>query len=282
MFNLPTESQDFKSLMPSSLVIGSHQGTGKTTAVALLPNCLVLDLEGGSTGYGGMCLDLKKQKETFNMKNPNTLLTDIGAFNMFIKSLEESNQKKGDYVYDYLAVDTLTALQKLSETYATNNFNKGNIGKAMAKKNNDELVKDVVSELADGAGYRWLFNAFSTLRSKLEGLTRHGVIWLGHTKQGSLLKSGQNVSARDLELTGKLKLELLRDATAAGYLYRSDANTVMISFKSDERDLLTKSRCSHLAEKEFIFSKLNGDTLTVYWNEIYPDYIKQPIVKKIR
>lgn len=284
MFELPTEVDEFKDLMPARTVLISHAGTGKTTALSLLPNCLLLDLEGGSQGYGGLCFNLKKKKEEWNMKNPTNQLTDVGAWNFFIHTIKEANKQNRDFVYDFLGVDTLTAMQVIAEQMATSNFNKSVIGQGMAKKRDGELVKSVITELADGAGYMWLFDAWETMLRSLEGLVKKGVVFMGHTKQGSLLKNGQNISAKDIDLTGKLKQMLLRDVQASGTLYRSDTNTVKVSFVSDERDLTTKSRCAHLANKEFTFSSLNEKTgeLTVYWNIIYPDWFEQPIVTKIR
>lgn len=281
MFNVEVKDQEFKPVMPSRVVLASHQGVGKTTACCLLPNCLVLDLESGTEGYGGSYFNLIKEMNKYNLtaENPLTLL---GALRMFVASIKEANKKKGDYVYDFLATDTITQLQKMAETLATSNFNKSVIGQGMIKKGNTP-VKDVISELPEGAGYRWSYVAWNELIEELKGLVRYGIIWLGHTKQSSLLKNGILVAAKDLDLTGKLKTDLLRDSQASGYLYRKDPNTVMFTNVNAETDLLTKGRSSHLMGVEFEFSKFNPATgeLTVYWNKIYPDWIKEPITKKI-
>ena len=285
MFDLPTESAEFEELMPSRLVLGSHQGTGKTTAATLLPNCLVLDLEGGAIGYGGTHFNLKAEMLKYNAKLPKDQqpLTLVGAFNMFVKSLKEANAKSKDgYAYDFLAIDTTTAFQVIAAMKATSMFRKTIIGQGMEKKG--VILTDVVSELPEGGGYLWLHKAWNELYSECTDLTRYGTIFMAHTKQSSLVKNGQNITVKDLDITGKLKLELLRDVQAAGYLWRTDENTVIVSFKNDERDLTTKSRCAHLANKEFVFSKMNPETgeLTVYWNLIYPDWVKEPIIKKIK
>ncbi len=283
MFNLPQEEAEFSNLMPTRLVLGSHQGTGKTTAVSLLPNTIVLDLESGATGYGGLHFNFKKQMELWNSKNPQAQLNLVGALNMFIATIKEANAKSKDgFAYDFLAIDTTTALQVIAYMKATSMFKKSVIGQGMIKKGVE--IVDVVSELAEGGGYLWAHKAWVELTESFKDLTRYGIIYLGHTKQGALLKNGQNLSARDLDIVGKAKLDLLRDCQASGFLYRQDENTVMVSFKSDERDLTTKSRCAHLANKEFVFSKLDPSTgnLTVYWNLIYPDWIKEPITKKVQ
>lgn len=282
MFELPSQECEFEALMPSRLVLGSHQGTGKTTAVSTLPNCLVVDLESGGDGYGGFQFNLKREMEKYNSKNPSTPLNPVGALRMLVHSLREANAAKRDFVYDFMAIDTTTQLQVIAALKATSMFKKTIIGQGMEKKGN--IITDVVSELPEGGGYLWLHKAWTELYEELKGLVRYGIIFLAHTKQGSLLKQGQSISARDLDITGKLKLDLLRDCQASGYLFRKDENTVVVSFKSDERDLTTKSRCKHLVNQEFDFSKFNPATgeLTVYWNLIYPDWITKPIVKKIQ
>lgn len=175
-------------------------------------------------------------------------------------------------------------MQVITELKATAMFNKGVVGQGMAKKRDGQEVKSVITELAEGAGYMWFFQAWEEMYSQLDGLVAKGIIFMAHTKQGSLVKNGQNVAARDLDIIGKSKLHLLRNVQASGFLYRKDANTVMATFMADEKDLTTKSRCAHLANKEFEFSKLNPETgeLTVYWNLIYPDWISAPITKKVQ
>jgi len=277
MFNVEVEEQKFEPLMPARTVLASHQGVGKTVAWCLLPNCLVLELESGTEGYGGTYFNLIKEMNKYNLKAENPL-TLLGAFRMFVASIKEANKKKGDYVYDFLATDTITQLQKMAETLATSNFNKSVIGQGMIKKGNPPL-KDVIAELPEGAGYRWVYLAWNELADELKDLVRYGTIWLGHTKQASLLKNGMLTPAKDLDLTGKLKTDLLRDSQAAGYLYRKNRNTVMFVNVNDETDLLNKGRASHLMNVDFEFSKFNPATgeLTVYWNKIYPDWIKEPI-----
>lgn len=66
------------------------------------------------------------------------------------------------------------------------------------------------------------------------------------------MKNGSDVSARDIQLPGKLKFILCQNADAVGYLFRRDGDKTYISFKTDERDLATGARPEHLRNQEFI------------------------------
>lgn len=272
--NLPTEVVEGNTTKVSKLVIASHQGTGKSTLVSALPKNLIIDLEKGSDQISAIKIDVKGEAAKANVPEGKIFMDIISA-------IKEANAKNGDYVYDYLTIDTLTALESLSKLKALKTFNNSVIGKGMRKKG--ELVNDVVTDLPSGGGYQWLFRGFNELYDALQGLVRVAIIFLGHTKQGSLLKKGADLSTKDLQLTGKLKTDLLRDVDAAGYLYRKDPNTVNISFISDERDLTTKARAKQLRNQDFTISSLNEETgeLTCFWNKVFVDEIKEPIVIKI-
>jgi len=269
---LPTKVEKAENRNPSKLVIIGHQGCGKTSLVAALPNCLLVDLEGGSATIDGIKVDIKGIGAKENK-------TDGKVFNEVIESIKVANAEKGDFVYDFIAFDTLTSLEAIAVKKATAEFKTSVIGKGMINKG--ATITDVVADLPEGAGYRFLYNAFNSLYDQCLRLARYGVIFIGHTKQGALMKNGQKIEARDMALTGKLKLDLLRDVDACGYVWR-DNNNLVITFKVNETDLTTKSRCAHLRNEEFVISSLNPETneFTFNWNKIYLNTVKEPIIVK--
>lgn len=269
---LPVKIEKAEHKNPGKLVIIGHQGIGKSSVMAALPNCLLIDLEGGSSTIDGMKVDVKRIAAKEN-KGEGKVFQEV------IASIKEANEAKGDFVYDFIAFDTLTSLEQLAVKKATAEFKTSVIGKGMLNKG--AIITDVVADLPEGAGYRFLYNAFNSLYDQCSGLARYGVIFTGHTKQGALMKNGQKIEARDMALTGKLKLDLLRDVDACGYAWR-DGNNLMISFKVNEADLTTKSRCAHLRNEEFVLSNFNPDTneFTFNWDKIYLGVVKQPVIVK--
>lgn len=86
------------------------------------------------------------------------------------------------------------------------------------------------------------------------------------------MKQGIKLETNDLNLTGKAKVDFLRDIDACGMIYR-EGNKCKLSFKTNEKDQTTKSRARHLNEKEFIISEYDENTgkLKTYWENVFPD-----------
>ena len=265
MIELPTKVSKTNIQSPTKLVLVSHQGTGKTTAVSLLPNCLIIDLESGSDHVSAFKLNLKRIAAEQN-------ISLLAALKQTIDAIKEGNQKKGDYVYDYIVIDPITTFEKLAEERALFNLKNSTIGKGMLK--DGAILNNIVADLPSGGGYKWLYQAFEDMYAAVQGLAKNCIIWIGHSKQSSLLIKGQSMEAKDMALTGKLKVDLLRDIDCCGFLWR-EGNQLKISFKQDEKDLTTKSRIPRLADKEFVLTEKNNDgTFTNNWKEIFPDWIK--------
>jgi hypothetical protein len=96
--------------------------------------------------------------------------------------------------------------------------------------------------------------------------------------EGSLDKLSEIIKARDIDLTGKLKGFVCADVTSIGYMYRDseDPYKTILSFETNELDLSTGSRSSHLRQKKFVISILNKETnvLTTDWEQIFPNAFK--------
>jgi len=266
MIQLPTKKtvpKEFDSV--SKLIITGHQGTGKTHLCASLPNSLLIDFEDGCKDqYEAMTINLKEACAVSNID----MLT---AFGQTIKAIKKVNSEKGSCVYDYIIFDGVTAMEKLTHQYATMIFKNSIVGKGMINKG--AIINDVVTDVPE-SGWLWLHRAWEHLYQETLGLSGVCNIYIGHAKQGSLVKQGIKLEANDLALTGKLKLSLLRDSDGSGMIYR-EGNQVKISFKTNEKDLTTKSRARHLNEAEFIMSELIDGKLVTYWENIFPNLIKK-------
>ena len=242
---------------PTLLVLYSHTKVGKTSLVSKLPNCLIIDIEDGSEYVEGVKYNLVRESSKTG-KGKAFLLKELA------KAITEANKKINDYHYDFIVIDTMTALEELSRKVATYNYKKSAVGE-------NYTGDDVVMDLDFGAGYEWQRKAFIDLLRPFYGLARRGLILLGHVKYSSMKKNGKELATKDLALAGKLKLIIASEATAIGYLYRHSEkpNEVWANFITSETDLFNGSRVEHLAKQEFLISKKTPEGLVTYWDLIY-------------
>lgn len=142
----------------------------------------------------------------------------------------------------------------------------GVVGKGMLGKGT--VINDVVTDVPE-SGWMWYFKAYEELYALMTGLAKVSTIFLAHSKQGSLVKEGNKLEATDINLSGKVKIDLLRDVDACGTLYRDKEGKCILSFKTNTRDLTTKTRSPHLSEKEILLSEIKDNKLHTYWSEIF-------------
>ena len=71
---LPTSKVAPESLSPKNLIIFSKPKTGKTSLLAELPDCLILDLEGGSKYLNAMKVEANSFEEAKRQAVSSTLL----------------------------------------------------------------------------------------------------------------------------------------------------------------------------------------------------------------
>lgn len=230
---------------PKKLLIISPPKRGKTTLVAGLKNCLVLDLEKGS-GY----VDALKV-EANNLEE----LIEVG------KALKAENEKQKKYAYDHIAIDTITKLEDIAKELALRNYKASAIG-----KNFDGDVHKFM-QLPNGACYMWIRAAFEQLYTFFAGLTP-SLILLGHLKRTAIMKDSGEIQAVDIDLTGKLKNITCADMDAIGMLKRKGDESIL-SFITSEDDLVCGSRCEHLANKEIVVMEKKDGKFFYNWDKIF-------------
>jgi hypothetical protein len=214
-------------------VLYGQPKVGKTTALAQLDNCLIIDLEDGTDMVDALKVKANNLKE----------LSEIG------KAILEAGKP-----YKYIAVDTVTQLEVWCETEAKRLYQNTPMGKNFDKENKGLSVLS----LPNGGGYLYLREAFKIWINRLNTLADH-VILVGHLKEAKIDKNGKEVSVKDLDLTGKLKNITASNADAIGYVFREN-DTTMISFDS-MGDIQAGSRCDHL----------KGQTFPLEWDKIFID-----------
>lgn len=243
---LPTTTVKSVVKSPKNLIIFSKPKTGKTTLLSQLPNCLLIDLEGGSDYVDAMKIKANNVRE----------LMDIEAAII-----------KAGKPYKYIALDTITALEDMCIPYAEHLYSLSPMGstwKTIGKAKYGNILN-----LANGAGYPWLRQAFNEMTARIKNLAPH-IILLGHVKDTLLSKNGNDFSSLDLNLTGKLKDITTSKSDAIGYLVRKGDKNIL-SFKTQD-DILCGARPEHLRNKEIVISEtLEDGTIVTHWDQIFID-----------
>jgi hypothetical protein len=245
---LPTNIVKALTKSPKNLIIFSKPKVGKTTLLAKLDNCLIIDLESGTDYVDAMKI---KASNVTELSNIARAIVDKGR------------------PYKYVAVDTITALEEMCIPLAEYNYSKSSMGTNWFKAGGGKEKYGSILNMANGAGYPWLRQAFETMLSMLKGLAPH-VILVGHIKDTMLEKNGAEFNSLDLDLTGKLKRITTSNADAIGYLYRK-GNKNILSFKTAD-DIACGARPEHLRNQEIVVSEIKEDgTVVTNWDKIFID-----------
>jgi hypothetical protein len=258
-FTLPTEKVEAESTNPQNLIIFSKPKVGKTTLLAELPGCLILDLEKGSNYVNALKLQANN-------------IDDIKAIGSKIR---EATEKTGKPPYNFIAVDTITALEELCIPYAEDLYSLSSMGSSWYKKDKDgnwhpeggKGKYGSIINMPNGAGYMWLREAFTKVLNYIKTWAPH-TIFLGHVKDINLEKAGAEFNSLDLDLTGKIKRIACAKSDAIGYLYRK-GNTNILSFKTTD-DVGCGARPEHLKNKEIVISEIDKEgNLITHWNKVF-------------
>lgn len=244
-FVLPTKKVKAESHSPRNLIIFSKPKVGKSTLLAELDNCLLLDLEGG-TDY----LDALKVKAT-----------SIPEINEIGKAILDAGKP-----YKYIAIDTITALEEMCLPYAEKLYSETPMGKNWFTEGKTKYRS--ILNMPQGAGYPWLRIAFTKVVDYIKTWAPH-IILVGHLKDNMLNKDGAEFNSMDLNLTGKLKLIASSNSDAIGYLYRKGDQNILTFKTSDE--VACGARPPHLRNAEIVISELTEEGLKTHWDKIYID-----------
>jgi hypothetical protein len=245
MITLPKKIIKSENKNPKKLLIISPPKRGKTTLVAGLKNCLIIDLEKGTDYVDALKIQANSLDE----------LVEVG------KAILLENDKAKKPIYDYIAIDTITKLEDIAKDLALKNYKNSAIG-----RNFDGDVNKFM-QLPNGAAYLWVRQAFEKLYSFFSELTPC-LILLGHLKRTAVMRDNAEIQATDIDLTGKLKNITCADMDAIGVLKRKD-NQSILSFKTSEDDLVCGSRCEHLANQDILIAEKNESGFTYHWDKIF-------------
>lgn len=241
---LPSEKNKIKSNNPKNLIIFGLPKCGKTTSLSLLPKCLIVDLESGSDYVEAFSIKANNYQELF----------------LIAKELKNNPGK-----FDFVALDTITALEDIALPYANKLYRDTTMG-----INWDPNVS--VLKLPNGSGYAYLREAVQAIIGWFEKVVPN-VILVGHVKEKSMNEGATELNVKDLDMTGKIGRILSASSDAICYIYRDiEENALMANF-GDDKAVLTGARMPHLSGKTLMLSKKDEETgeIKAYWENIYPD-----------
>jgi hypothetical protein len=252
MIELPKSKIKSERTNPKSMVIYSQPKRGKTTILSELENCLIIDLESGTEFVNALKYNVIAESKKRDVP-PIVILQEL------IESIKNANKEKGGYVYKFIALDTVTALEDIVLILANQMYRESPIGR--------NWVGNDVTTLPNGAGYRYTRLALSMVINKIEELCDTLII-VGHVKDKLVEQEGKEMNERGLDLTGKMASIVCSQVDAIGYLYRKDNQTI-INF-SPTQSLTCGSRCEHLKDKEVVVAESDeSGNITVDWSKIF-------------
>jgi hypothetical protein len=253
VIELPVKKQAPVQVNPKKLILFSQPKTGKTEALSRLENNLILDLEDGAGYVSGLVLNVLNVAKKDNVK-PITALKSI------LESISEANSKAKGYVYKYITIDTISALEDYyAPDLALSIYKNTSIGRNFQGTN--------ILDLPQGAGWAYLRNAILMIVAELESLCETLII-SGHTKDKLVEFNGKEMNQRGLDLAGKTPGILCSKSDAIAYLYRKDNQTIA-NFQSAET-LVVGARSEHLKNREIVLLESNekGEFVS-HWDQIF-------------
>ena len=234
---LPTAKVKGERVNPKRIVIYSKPKTGKTTAYAGLENNLILDLENGTDYVEAMKVKISNLQE----------LLDAG------KAIKEAGRP-----YDYVTIDTVTALEEMIMPLAIKLYKQTPMGK--------NFDGDTVINLPNGAGYLYVRQAFFQVLEFIDGLAPT-IILSGHIKDKQVDDKGELVMSANIDLTGKIKSLICAQADAIGYMYRK-GNKTILSFKTND-EVTCGARPEHLRNEEIVITEMIDNVLHTTWDKVF-------------
>lgn len=250
---LPFEPQEAVKLVPETMLLYGLPKCGKTTALAELPNHLIIDVERKS--------DFVK----CNRIQPPVGIKPVALFE-WLKQVAKAIEDAGR-PYDYVVIDTASLIDEASEWKGTfdymdspqgRGFNRVD-GKGSPALKPTDPGYDSVHSIGDGYGYRYSRKAMTDFYDMFKNISKVCTIFVCHVKDKIITtKAGVEVLTMDISLTGKVKNIFTRDVDAIAYVYFKGGK-LNISFNGNEDKLGGMRGTKHL----------QGFSGPLDWNHIF-------------
>lgn len=261
-------------LNPQLLVIYGQSKVGKTDSVSQLPGCLTLVLRAGSADHlAGNIMDIARLCEQ-GAFGAFPVDKDEQARNAFIchaymSVLEDLYQKQaaGCPPYEYIAHDDLGVIEEWVFDLALENF-LGTLAGKSARGQGLKRVTDLPGQ-SGSPGWAYVWEEFDRMMWRIRRASPRAIL-IAHMKDKMVNKETGEVSDTDIDITGKMRKILLREASATGFMFRDRDSNLVVSFKNAS-GINCGAWCRHLVGREIVLGELDGERRTVCdWSAIYP------------
>lgn len=272
MIELPKEIVKAESISANRILLYAKPKQGKTTALSLLKNSLLIDTESGSD-----FVDAFKIKVDITKSIEEQAKQFVEICRAIYMAGYNAETKVYTPKYQTIIVDTYTRLDDWSEIVGTLNFMEKAQGKTWNRikdgPNKGNVITssdpnfESVHEMGQGFGYKHSREVMVDWYNKICMLSPR-TIFVCHVKD-KLLSVGLNeqVVTREINLTGKVKDIISSKVDTIMYAYR-DGNKLMASFSGEDG-----TRCSYLSGKTIVLTESNdkGDIIVNNWNQVFID-----------
>lgn len=236
---IPAETQD-----PKNLIIFSKPKIGKSTALANLPNCLCVDLEGGGYDY----IDAMKVK-----------ISSVKELRELCKAIIDAGKP-----YKFIALDTISRLEDMVKPLALKLYLDTPAG--------SKFTGDDVLDAAMGAGYQYIRKAMEMCIDMVAKCAPN-IILVCHSKDAAIGIS--DLTTRQIDLLGKSGRILASKSDGIGFMSRDEHSNTILSFNTNDTSIEAGARPIHLRNKEIVLGEmLENGTIEYHWERIFPSLSK--------
>lgn len=236
---IPAETQD-----PKRLIIFSKPKTGKSSALANLPNCLCVDLECGGYDY----IDALKVK-----------ITSVKELKELCKAIIDAGCP-----YQFIALDTITMLEEMVKPLALKLYIETPAG--------SKFTGDDVVDAPMGAGYQYIRKAMEMCIDMVAKCAPN-IILVCHSKDSAV--AATELTTRQIDLLGKSGRVLASKSDGIGFMCRNEKSDTILSFNTNDSSIEAGARPAHLRNKEVVLGEMQEDGhIEYHWERIFPSLQK--------
>lgn len=266
--NLPTEKIKAESKSANRILMYSKPKQGKTTALSLLENSLLIDTEAGSDFVDAFKIQVDITKP--DHEQAEEFMNILRA--IYMKGYNATT-KVYTPPYKVIIIDTYTRLDSWSEIVGTFNYMAKSQGKKFNVSTSGQRLSvgdkdfETVHEMPNGFGFRHSREVMLDWYDKICKLSPK-TIFVCHTKEKLVgMHSGEAVLTKDINLTGKVKDIIASKVDTVMHCFR-EGNKLMVNFSGEDG-----TRCSYLSGKTIILTESddNGNIIINNWNQIFID-----------